>query len=112
MNRFLFDAGQDAAKVREAARVQFSQPHPPLLSDGTEVGLSHDESMFSRDAHGDAIARGMMPWEPERQDAELLASYRKLIRERRAFGHEGVAARTEERSEPVAAPAGVAETSG
>lgn len=93
MNRFLFDAGQDPNKLKDAALIQFSQAHPLIIYYGTEVGVSHDESVYSREHYGDVISRGMMEWDEDKQDRGLLTSYRRLIHERRSFGIESIARR-------------------
>lgn len=80
MDRFLFIAGNDKEALRRAAEAQMRLPGPPIIYYGTEVGL---EQRFSKEAGlGLEVSRVPMVWD-SRQDRELLAFYRKLIRQRR-----------------------------
>ena len=84
MDRFLFIAGNDKEVLRRAAAVQMRLPGPPIIYYGTEVGL---EQQFSKEAGlGLEVSRAPMVW-GEDQDGEMLAYYRKLIRERRTRPH-------------------------
>jgi len=80
MDRFLFLAGGDRARLREAAKVQMRLPGPPVIYYGTEVGLSQQEGT-SREI-GLEASRTEMIW-GESQDAEMLAFYQRLIQERK-----------------------------
>jgi len=81
MDRFLFIAGGDVAALRRAAAFQMRLPGPPIIYYGTEVGMSQDSSRH--DGWGLEVSRAPMVW-GARQDTDLLAFYRGLIRERRA----------------------------
>lgn len=78
MNRFLWAAGNDKARLRLAAGLLFAFGDAPIIYYGTEVGLSQP--------------RGKGPWREEArhpmvwgdsQDAELLAYFQQLIALRR-----------------------------
>jgi glycosidase len=79
MDRFLFIAGGDKGALRRAAEAQMRLPGPPIIYYGTEVGLTQ------RGGKGGGLglesSREPMPWD-DRQDADLLAFYRDLIRRR------------------------------
>lgn len=77
MDRFLFIAGQDKDKLRQAAEVQFAFDGPKIIYYGTEVGLLQDKSMWDQPHHGDLQARRPMDWDT--QDTELLEFYKGLI---------------------------------
>jgi glycosidase len=79
LNRFLFEARGDQARLRQAAHIQFQQAQPPIIYYGTEVGLSQARSIKGN--FGDLQARQLMPW--DHVDQELLAFYTRLIHERR-----------------------------
>jgi len=82
MNRFIFTTGQDKNKLKEAAKIQFSQTQPPIIYYGTEIGLTQREDVSSFKEDGDLVARGMMRWQEKEWDKGLLAFYRGLIHER------------------------------
>ena len=79
MDRFLFVAGNDGERLREAVRLQMESPHPPVIYYGTEVGMTQ--------AAGKASLKGLEPsrepmvWD-DRQDRGLLQFYKDLIRRR------------------------------
>lgn len=79
MDRFLFAAGGDKQALRRAAEVQMRLPGPPVIYYGTEVGLTQRQSKSK--GLGLEASREPMPW-GRRQDADLLAFYRALIRRR------------------------------
>ena len=88
MNRFLWVVGGDTRRLRLAALCQFTLPHPPVIYYGTEVGLSQERDLQYPDGSRRLEeSRAPMPWD-ERQDADLLAYYRRLIALRR--GHPGL----------------------
>ena len=82
MDRFLFLAGGDKRALCRAAAVQMRLPGPPIIYYGTEVGLTQAVSI--QEGHGMHVNRVPMAW-GEEQDADLLAYYRALIRERRGI---------------------------
>ena len=77
MNRFMWRVDNDKRRLRLAALCQFTQPGPPIIYYGTEVGLSQLESVGRLEE-----ARLPMLWGDE-QDASLLAFYKELISLRR-----------------------------
>lgn len=79
MKRFLFIAGEDKQKLRDAAELQFKLPGPPIVYYGTEIGMSE----FQTDDPHDRLVgcRAPMEW-GEAQDSELFAFYQSLIRRR------------------------------
>lgn len=83
MNRFMFLAGDDPARLKMAALCQFTLSPTPVLYYGTEVGLSHRHDVHSE--HGDSETRGDMPWDPASWNVDLLAFYRDLIAVRRRY---------------------------
>lgn len=83
MDRFLFIAGGDKEALKQAAARQMQLPNPPIIYYGTEVGLSQIKS--TRDGFGLEVSRTPMVWD-ERQDADLLAFYKQIIRERKGRG--------------------------
>jgi len=82
MDRFLFVAGDNKDRLRQAAEIQFRLPGPPVIYYGTEIGLSQLTSRES--AVGLEASRVPMLWDGT-QDRELLAFYQRLIRERRTL---------------------------
>jgi len=84
MNRFLWSAGGDEARLRLAALCQFTLAQPPVLYYGTEVGLSQDEDIRRAGRGGDKWARLPMLWDDD-QDAGLLAFFRSLVELRRSL---------------------------
>lgn len=83
MNRFLFEAGQNKNKLKEAAKIQFTQKQPPIIYYGTEIGMTQEKDIASFKEYGDLVARGMMEWQETKQDRELYAFYKRLIQKRR-----------------------------
>ena len=79
MKRFLFVAGGDKQKLRQAAELQFKLPGPPIIYYGTEVGMSENETIDPRDRL--VGCRAPMVW-GEHQDRDLFTFYQNLIRER------------------------------
>jgi glycosidase len=77
MNRFLWTARGDKAKLKLAALCQFTLPGPPVIYYGTEVGLSQARALGRLEE-----ARQPMPW-GDGQDRALLAFYRRLVALRR-----------------------------
>lgn len=79
LDRFLFIAGNDKEKLRQAAEVQFQQPGPPIIYYGTEVGMSQQTNEGRDD--GLIHSRAPMIW-GQAQDQDLLDFYRQLIKAR------------------------------
>ena len=80
MNRFLYDAGQNREKIRQALKLQFSLPQPPILYYGTESGLTHQEPVQMNVNYSDIHARQPMPWDA--LDYEMIEYCQELIRNR------------------------------
>jgi glycosidase len=80
MDRFLFLAGGDQSKLRQAAAIQMRMQGPPVIYYGTEVGLSQQGGK-SREI-GLEASRTEMIW-GEAQDRDLLAFYQQLLQERK-----------------------------
>ena len=72
MTRILYLAGEDKAKVRLAALVLFTLSAPPVIYNGTEVGVSQRNPLGRFEE-----ARLPMPWGDE-ADKNLLAYFRRL----------------------------------
>jgi cyclomaltodextrinase len=81
MDRFLFIAGGDKDALRRAAARQMSLGGPPIITYGTEIGLT--QTVSTRDGAGLHISRTLMEWD-DRQDQDLLAYYQTLIRQRKS----------------------------
>jgi cyclomaltodextrinase / maltogenic alpha-amylase / neopullulanase len=79
MNRFLWAARGDVRRLKLAALCQFSLAGPPVIYQGTEVGLSQQRDVR---LHGPEEARLPVPW-GEEQDADLLGFYTRLIEVRK-----------------------------
>jgi cyclomaltodextrinase len=80
MDRFLYIARGDKEALRRAAACQMCLPGPPIIYYGTEIGLS--QSASKADGLGLEVSRTPMVWD-ERQDRDLLAFYKHVIRQRR-----------------------------
>lgn len=81
INRFLFECGDNKERLKEAAKLQFAQNQPVVIYQGTEVGVSQEKDIADVPSYGDLQVRHMMPW--NNFDAELLAFYKDLIKQRR-----------------------------
>lgn len=82
MDRFLFESKNDKEKLKKAAEIQFSIDQPTIIYYGTEIGMTQEKSIWNFRPHGDLQARQPMNW--KKQDAELLAFYKKLIEKKKA----------------------------
>lgn len=80
MDRFSFIAQNDTEKLKAAVRRQFSLPNPPVILNGTEVGL---RQVLSTREHMLDVNRVPMVWEDD-QDQDLLAFYKAQIQARKA----------------------------
>lgn len=80
MDRFSHVVQDDNDKLKRAAAKQMSLPNPPIIYYGTEVGLRQP---LSTRQHNLDVCRVPMVWD-ERQDQDLLAFYKDLIRQRRS----------------------------
>ena len=79
MTRILYLAGEDKAKVRLAALVLFTLTAPPVIYNGTEVGVSQRNPLGRFEE-----ARLPMPW-GEEADKSLLAYFQRLGALRKQF---------------------------
>ena len=79
MTRILYLAGEDKAKVRLAALVLFTLSAPPVIYNGTEVGISQRNPLGRFEE-----ARLPILWGNE-QDKDLLAYFRRLGALRKQF---------------------------
>ena len=79
MTRILYLAREDKAKVRLAALVLFTLSAPPVIYNGTEVGVSQRNPLGRFEE-----ARLPMPWGDE-ADKELLDYFRRLGALRKQF---------------------------
>ena len=79
MTRILYLAREDKAKVRLAALVLFTLSAPPVIYNGTEVGVSQKNPLGRFEE-----ARLPMPWGNE-ADKELLDYFRRLGALRKQF---------------------------
>ena len=79
MTRILYLAGEDKAKVRLAALVLFTLTAPPVIYNGTEVGISQRNPLGRFEE-----ARLPMLWGDE-QDEDLLTYFQQLGALRKQF---------------------------
>lgn len=79
MTRILYLAGEDKAKVKLAALVLFTLSAPPVIYNGTEVGVSQRNPLGRFEE-----ARLPMLWENE-QDEDLLTYFQRLGALRKQF---------------------------
>ena len=80
MDRFLFECGNDKAKLKTAASIQFSLPQPAIIYYGIEIGMSQTTSQWTISSNGDLQARQPMNWNT--QDQEILTFYKELIQKK------------------------------
>ncbi len=79
MKRFLYIAGEDKQKLRDAAELQFKLAGPPIIYYGTEIGMTEFDT---NDPHDRLVGcRAPMVWNHE-QDREMFSFYQGLIRNR------------------------------
>ncbi|WP_420629375.1 alpha-amylase family glycosyl hydrolase [Candidatus Leptofilum sp.] len=83
MNRFYFAAGHDKRKLKLAALCQFTLVGPPIVYNGTEVGVKQLRSMSDPNSAGMEENRQPMLWGDE-QDDEIRDYFRWLIQFRKA----------------------------
>ncbi len=81
MNRFLFIAGNDTRKLKLAALCQFTLSQPPVVYNGTEIGLSQQRAIGALGSHGMEECRLPMPW--DNQNEEVREWFRQLAHLRR-----------------------------
>ena len=82
MDRFLAVAGGDKRKLKLAALCQFTLSGPPIVYNGTEVGVEQERLMHAPDSHGMEENRQPMLWGDE-QDADVREHFRQLAHFRR-----------------------------
>lgn len=82
MDRFLFITGNDKRKLKVAALCQFTLMGPPIVYNGTEVGVQQEHGMADDESQGMEECRQPMLWGGA-QDKELLAYYTQLAQFRR-----------------------------
>jgi cyclomaltodextrinase / maltogenic alpha-amylase / neopullulanase len=78
MNRFLFLAGNDTARLKLAALVLFTLSAPPVVYYGTESGVTQSRPMHLNNEGVFEVARMPMKWGAE-QDLDLVEFFRRLI---------------------------------
>ncbi|MEZ4517430.1 MAG: alpha-amylase family glycosyl hydrolase [Chloroflexota bacterium] len=83
MDRFLLLAGGDKRKLKLAALCQFTLGGPPIVYNGTEVGVEQTISMHEPGSQGMEECRQPMLWGDD-QDDDLYAYFYYLIQLRRA----------------------------
>lgn len=84
MNRFLFVADEDPARVKLAALVLFTLAGAPVVYNGTEVGVTQERSIHQNDFGIFEEARQPMKWGAA-QNADLREYFRRLIGLRREW---------------------------
>lgn len=82
MNRILFISNGDTRKVRLAALALFTLSAPPIIYNGTEVGVSQERQIHQNDFGIFEEARLPMKWGAD-QDAGLRDYFRQLLHLRR-----------------------------
>jgi cyclomaltodextrinase len=85
MNRILFMAGDDQAKVRLAALVLFTLMGPLIVYYGTEVGLTQERPIHQNDFGLFEEARLPMNWAPAQAGVALRDYFRRLLHLRQAY---------------------------
>lgn len=78
MNRFSWSAKNDKRKLKVAAMCQFTLSGPPIVFNGTEVGVQQQMGMSDPGSQGMEECRQPMLW-GEEQDADLREFFRTLI---------------------------------
>ncbi|PWH15914.1 MAG: alpha-amylase [Anaerolineae bacterium] len=84
MNRFLFIAQEDPAKLKLAALALFTLAGPPIVYYGTEVGVTQERPIHQNSFGIFEEARLPMKWGSE-QNTDLRETFRQLIALRRAY---------------------------
>ena len=79
MNRFLFEAGGDDQKLKDAATVQFAQDQPPVIYYGDEIAMSQEKYIGDPTSGSHNQVRRMYPWWIPRYD-EMFYFYKDLIK--------------------------------
>ncbi len=82
MDRFLLIAGNDKRKLKLAALCQFTLAGPPIVYNGTEVGVCQDMLIHKRESQGMEECRQPMLWGDD-QDVDLHNYFRNLLYLRR-----------------------------
>lgn len=80
MPRYLFTAGQNKERLKQAIDIQLRQPQPAVIYYGTETGMTQHRG-FGPEPHSDLQAREGMQWDAI--DEELLEHVQQRIHERR-----------------------------
>lgn len=83
MNRFLFTAGNEIARLKMAALCQFTLSATPIIYYGTEVGMSQPDDIHAVGS-GDHHVREDMAWDTAVWDTDLLHFYQQLAALRHA----------------------------
>jgi cyclomaltodextrinase / maltogenic alpha-amylase / neopullulanase len=82
IDRFLLVAGNDTRKLKLAALCQFTLAGPPIVYNGTEVGVHQERFIHEPDSQGLEECRQPMLWGDE-QNTDLRNYFRKLLHLRR-----------------------------
>lgn len=76
VDRFLFLAGGDKERLHSAAELQFAQPGPAIIYNGTERGMAQERPIAAYHTHGDLAVRQPIDW--RHGDEELIAHFTRL----------------------------------
>ena len=79
MDRFLHISGGDVRRLKLALLFLLSDPRPPVLYYGTEVGMSHAAPLSDRARGGDALARQDMPWDRSQWNEDVRRFVARLV---------------------------------
>ncbi|MAT44047.1 MAG: hypothetical protein CL609_17065 [Anaerolineaceae bacterium] len=84
MNRFLFVCGNRVERLKQAAFLLFTLPHPPILYYGTEIGMSQPAPVHARpqDFGTFEMARFPMVWDQTTHDLQLFFKQLFSLRDR------------------------------
>jgi len=82
MDRFLLIAGNDKRKLKLAALCQFTLAGPPIIYNGTEVGVHQDVLIHDPNSQGMEECRQPMLWGDD-QDSDLRDYFHRLLHLRR-----------------------------
>ncbi len=83
MDRFLYVAGGNMHNLKLAALCLLTLSGPPILYNGTELGLSQEKAINAQDSQGMGESRLPMPWE-DPPHLELRDFFRELLHFRKA----------------------------
>ena len=79
MDRFLYVANQDKARLKLALLCLMTLPYAPVLYYGTEIGMSQEVGKDEGGYGGDHVVRANMIWDEPKWDHSILNFTKQLI---------------------------------